>query len=98
MIGGVVEQITIRFHSKMKDFNTEANTFIHDKYLESYDITLICDINKHGKICYQRQMYEGKPLITPNNSPIFGYFVRWMTRSNAFWWRLMRTTSSFSEA
>lgn len=97
MIGGVVEQMTIRFHTKMKHFN-QANTFIHDKHLESYDITLICDIDKNGKICYQRELYEGKPLITPNTNVVFGYFVRWITRSNAFWWRMFRTTSSFSEA
>ena len=42
----------------------------------------------NGLIKYQRQLYEGKQLITPNTNPIFGYFVRLIKRANAFWYRI----------
>ena len=76
----IVEQLILRFNSKIKNLQCDDR--------ESYDITLIFDIDSNGLIKYQRQLYEGKQLITPNTNPVMGYLVRSIKRANSFWYRV----------
>eukprot|EP01084_Bolivina_argentea_P249361 417406_1 len=85
----IVEQLILKFNSKIKNIQFDDN--------ESYDITLIMDIDSNGLIKYQRQLYEGKQLITPNTNPMFGYLVRLIKRANSFWYRLGKAPATMND-
>merc|ERR1712228_111229 len=85
----IVEQLTLRFNSRMKNIQMDEK--------ESYDITLILDIDSNGLIKYQRQLYEGKQLITPNTNPLFGYLARLIKRADSFWYRVGKAPATMSD-
>ena len=85
----IVEQLILRFNSKIKGIQTDEK--------EGYDITLLLDIDSNGLIRYQRQLYEGKQLITPNTNPLMGYLVRMIKRANSFWYRAGRAPATMND-
>ena len=85
---GINERLIISFNSNIKNNNNNN---------EGYNIILILDLNKNGKIVYMKQLFENKPLITVDTNPIYGYISRCIRRANAFWYKMGHIPTTLSD-